>query len=219
MRKLILKIDVSLDGFISGLKGESDWIFETSDAGCSIWVLEAVWQAGLHVMGRKTFEAMASYWPSSTNAFAAPMNAIPKLVFTRSNQIDFDAIWRAAEKLPADDTTPDRDQKKLKRASAEETKKNQHSWREATIASDLVGEITRQKALSGKPLFAYGGSEFVSELIEHDLIDEYRMIVHPIALGKGLAIFDGLAQPLKLKLVSSTAFPAGATAQIFARER
>lgn len=219
MRKLILKTDVSLDGFIGGPNGEAEWIFETSDEGCTTWVLEGVWQAGMHVMGRKTFEVMASYWPSSTNRFAAPMNALPKLVFSRSGKVDFDAIWQAAEKLGPDDTTPDREQKKIKRASAEETKKNRQSWREATVASDLIAEITRQKSLPGNPLIAYGGAEFVRELIKHDLIDEYRFVVHPVALGKGQAIFDGLEQPLKLKLVSSTAFPGGATAQIFARER
>ena len=215
MRKLILKMDVSLDGFVSGLNGESDWIFETCDEGCTIWEVETISQAGLHVMGRKTFDAMASYWPSSTNPFAAAMNAIPKLVFTRSGKVDFDAISIAAQDFK--DQNADDDNKKQKRATPEETKKNQQSWRDPSIATDIVAEITRQKAVSGKPLIAYGGASFARELIKHDLIDEYRLVVHPVALGKGLAIFDGLEKQRALKLVSSSAFPSGASAHIFSR--
>jgi dihydrofolate reductase len=217
MRKLILKMNMSLEGFVSGRNGESDWIFETSDEGSTIWVLEAISQAGLHVMGRKTFEDMARYWPSSTNPFAAPMNSIPKLVFTRSGKIDFDSI--AARPHNTKDADADDEKKMVKRASPEETKKNQQSWRDSMVASDLVAEIARQKAEPGKPLIAYGGVSFARELIKHDLIDEYRLVVHPVALGKGLAIFDGLEKPRALKLVSSSAFPGGATAQIFARAR
>jgi dihydrofolate reductase len=217
MRKLILKMDMSLEGFVSGLNGESDWIFKTADEGSTIWEVETISQAGLHVMGRKTFGDMASYWPSSTNPFAAAMNAVPKLVFTRSGRIDFDALTKAAQNSKAQDNDDEKNQEK--RASPEETKKNQKSWRDPMIGTDIVAEITRQKAQSGKPLIAYGGATFARELIKHDLIDEYRLVVHPIALGKGLPIFDGLEKPRALKLVSSSAFPGGATARIFARER
>jgi dihydrofolate reductase len=216
MRKLILKMNMSLEGFVSGPNGESDWIFETSDEGSTMWVLEAISQAGFHVMGRKTFEDMASYWPSATNPFAAAMNSIPKLVFTRSGKIDFDSTAGPRNTKDADAG----DQKKnVTRASPEQTKKNQQSWRDAIVASDLVGEITRQKSQPGGPLIAYGGVSFARELIKHDLIDEYRLVVHPVALGKGRAIFDGLEKPLALKRVSSSIFPGGATAQIFARAR
>jgi dihydrofolate reductase len=219
MRKLILKMDMSIDGFVGGPKGESEWIFDTCDEGSTIWELEAIWQAGFHVMGRKTFEDMASYWPSSTEPHAAAMNAIPKLVFTRSGKVDFDAISRAAPSADLKDANANAAKKKLKLLSPEETKKNQQSWRDPLVASDIVAEITRQKAQEGKPLIAYGGASFARELIKHDLIDEYRLVVHPFALGKGLAIFDGLEKPRPLKLVSSSAFPGGATAQIFARAR
>jgi hypothetical protein len=43
-----------------------------------------LWEAGAHEMGRVTYEEMASYWPSSTHDYAAPMNAIPKVVFSKS---------------------------------------------------------------------------------------------------------------------------------------
>jgi dihydrofolate reductase len=43
-----------------------------------------LWEAGAHLMGRVTYEEMASYWPSSTHVYAAPMNEIPKVVFSTS---------------------------------------------------------------------------------------------------------------------------------------
>jgi dihydrofolate reductase len=221
-RKLILKMDMSLDGFVGGPNGESDWIFETCDEGSTIWEVEAIWQAALHVMGRKTFEDMASYWPSSTEPHAAAMNTIPKLVFTRSGKVDFDAHANNASATPPPglkDALAFAEKKKLKRLSPEETKKNQQSWRDPIIATDLVTEITRQKAKPGKPLIAYGGASFARDLIKHDLVDEYRFVVHPVALGKGLPIFDALAKPHALKLISSSTFPGGATAQIFERAR
>jgi dihydrofolate reductase len=166
-------------------------------------------------MGRKTFEAMASYWPSSTEPYAASMNAIPKLVFTRAGKIDFGVITRREERADTKDASAYIEQQKLQRLSHEEAKKNFGSWQDAKVATDLAGELKRQKAQPGKPLIAYGGAGFARELIKHDLIDEYRLVVHPVALGKGLGIFDGLEKTRKLKLISSSAFPAGATAHIF----
>ena len=219
MRKVILKMDMSIDGFVAGPNGESDWIFETCDEGCMLWEVETIWQAGLHVMGRKTFEDMASYWPSATNPFAAAMNAIPKLVFTRSGRLDFDAISNKAARQSVTAANTDDEKRKAVRASPEETRKNQESWWDPIVATDLVADLARQKALPGKPLIAYGGYSFARDLIRNDLIDEYRLVVHPVALGKGHAIFDGLEKMLALKLVSSSAFPSGATARIFSRER
>jgi hypothetical protein len=53
IRKFISKMDMSLDGFVAGPNGESDWIFETCDEGCTLWEVETIWQAGLHVMDER----------------------------------------------------------------------------------------------------------------------------------------------------------------------
>ena len=66
MRDLILKMSISIDGFVGG-----------PDGGIKIW------NASLHIMGSRTFHDMAAYWPTSTEVFAAPMNQIPKAVFSR----------------------------------------------------------------------------------------------------------------------------------------
>src|ERR1700735_5031668 len=83
MRKLILKMSMTLDGFVGGAKGRMYWIFKTISEEGKAWTVDKVWQAGAHLMGRKTFADMAAYWPDSSEVFAAPMNEIPKIVFSK----------------------------------------------------------------------------------------------------------------------------------------
>jgi dihydrofolate reductase len=51
--------------------------------GQQAWTLDTLGQTGVHIMGSRTFRDMAAYWPSSTEPFAAPMNEIPKVVFSK----------------------------------------------------------------------------------------------------------------------------------------
>src|SRR5580704_1945586 len=83
MRKLMMKMSISVDGFVGAANGEIDWIFKTTDEEATAWIVGLCRESGLHIMGSKTFHDMASYWPTSTEAFAAPMNEIPKAVFTK----------------------------------------------------------------------------------------------------------------------------------------
>ena len=87
MRRLVLKMSMSLDGFIAGPNGEIDWMIRSRDEGAKAWVAETLWQAGLHAMGSKSYFAWAEYWPASTDLLAAPMNEIPKVVFTRRQSL------------------------------------------------------------------------------------------------------------------------------------
>jgi dihydrofolate reductase len=87
MRKLILKMSMSVDGFVGGTKSDVDWIFATMDEGAVDWTMKSVWQAGVHIMGSRTFHDMASYWPFSSEVYAAPMNEIPKVVFSKNPSV------------------------------------------------------------------------------------------------------------------------------------
>lgn len=83
-RPLVLKMDVSLDGFVATRSGDVSWIFETFDDDLRAWIVGGLRRAGTHVMGRATYEGMAAHWPTSTEPYAAPMNEIPKVVFSRT---------------------------------------------------------------------------------------------------------------------------------------
>ena len=190
MRKLIMKMSMTVDGFVGGTKGENDWVFKTGDEESQAWSVGSASQAGLIIMGRKSFEMMAPYWPTATGPFAAPMNEIPKAVFTKKG---YAGITPSAEQSPA-----------------------AASWVGARIFDgDLTEGIRELKDEPGKPIVAIGGAGFMQSLIATGLIDEYVLAVHPVVLGAGLSIFNGLAKPLYLKLVDVKVFPGGVIAKTF----
>ena len=191
MRELILKMFISLDGFVGSADGDPRVLMPPPDPVAKSWNAERVWDTSLHVVGSNTFRMWAGYWPTATDEFAAPMNQIPKAVFSKQGP----AILQAARAV---------------QAKPETLQPGAKSWEQAYVASgDLVEEIARLKAQDGKPMFAYGGASFARSLIAHGLIDEFELAIIPIVLGQGLPIFTELTQPRRLNLVSSKAFPKG----------
>ncbi|HTI67897.1 MAG TPA: dihydrofolate reductase family protein [Caulobacteraceae bacterium] len=207
MRDLILKMSMSLDGFVSDLEGSNTWMFG-ADPEAKAWAVATLWAAGLHIMGARSFQDMAAWWPTSTDVFAAPMNRIPKAVFSRQGPAILTQANTSAALTQA-------------RAKAGTTQSAQpqpgaESWAQAYVASgDLAEEIAKLKARDGKPIVAHGGVGFARSLIARGLVDQFAFAVHPVALGKGLPLFCGLAAPMRLKLMSSKAFPGGAVAQVY----
>ena len=83
-------------------------------------------------------------------------------------------------------------------------------WPNATVLNgEIAGSVNQLKKQTGKDVLVYGGSGFVTSLIEHNLIDEYHLLVNPIALGNGQTIFGGLADTLRLTLVTNRTFSCG----------
>jgi len=211
MRKLILKMSVSIDGFVGGPKNEADWIFVSMDEGAVEWTMNSIWQAGVHIMGSRTFHDMASYWPSSNEVYAAPMNEIPKAVFSSNSQVT----------LPSSRVTTEavRDATRASGAKAESARAgsaNEQSWLNARVMSgDLAADIAQLKSEPGKDIIAHGGASFARSLVRLGLVDEYQLLVHPFALGQGLPIFSELPKRMALRLVSASTFPSGAAAHVY----
>ena len=200
-------MQITVDGFVAGPNGENDWVFKTLEDAADAWIVEQVWKAGVHIMGSRTFKDMASYWPSSTEVFAAPMNEIPKAVFTRSGNA-------ATTTQALEGAVRNREQQGGRQQAA--TSAIIESWSHPRVASgELADEIRRLKNEPGKEILAHGGARFARSLVQSGLIDEYRLLVHPVALGHGQPLFSELATPLDLTLVSSTPFGAGTVAQIY----
>jgi dihydrofolate reductase len=208
VRDVILKMSVSIDSFVSDLEGGNRWMFG-GDREAKGWSVETLWTAGLHIMGSCTFRDMAAHWPTATDMFAPPMNAIPKAVFSRQGP----AILTSVK------TTLDDDAGAAARAGAAPAAALQPgagSWAQTHVASgELAAEIAKLKAQEGKPIIAHGGVRFARSLVAAQLIDQFVLLVHPVALGKGLPLFSELAAPMTLRLVSSKAFPGGAVAQVY----
>ena len=207
MRDLILKMAISIDGFVSDLEGRNTWMFG-ADQEAKAWGVEFVWNASLHIMGSRTFQAMAAWWPTSTDVFAPPMNQIPKAVFSRQGR----AILTKATRSPALDEARAR----AGTTQSAEPQPGAASWTEAYVATgDLAEEIAKLKAQNGKPIIAHGGVSFARSLIAHGLVDQIALFVAPVVLGKGLPLFSELAAPMSLELMSSKSFPGGAVAQTY----
>jgi dihydrofolate reductase len=178
MRRLILQTGVSIDGYVAALDGSHPWGYANPDEATKRWILDSVWGAGAHLMGRVTYEEMASHWPTSDSEFAQPMNEIPKVVFSKT----------------------------LERAD----------WRDTRIASgDLSEEIARLKTEPGNDLIAYGGARFDQALSRLGLVDEYRLMIQPAALGAGLSLFKDLAAPLHLELIEATTYSTGLAIHVY----
>ena len=177
MASLVLKMSVSLDGFVAPPDGGTDWVAAGRSADGAGWTVETLSNAAVHLVGATTYAAWAGFWPGASGPFAAPMNEIPKVVFSNSL------------------------------ASAD--------WGETTIATgDLAAAVTRLKQeRSDGYLLAHGGVRFARSLVETGLIDEYRLVTHPVVLGAGERLFSA---PLTVEPISTIAFSGGAVAHVFA---
>lgn len=180
MPELILSMGVSLDGLVArrGRYGAGGWGLPPDDPELKERKLEWMRDTGLHLMGRNTYEEMAEFWPGSDDAYAAPMNDIPKVVFSGT----------------------------LERAD----------WADSRIArGDLAEEIAELKREPGKDMIAWGGARFAQSLSRLGLVDEYRLVLQPVALGDGLPLFKELTEPLRLELVDAQAYNTGAALHVY----
>ncbi len=175
MRKIILQMMVSLDGYFEGPNGELDW--HVVDDEFNAYAHNFLDTLDGFIFGRKTYELMANYWPSEAGLRDDPvvaryMNSLHKYVVTNSL-------------------------KEVKWVNS------------SLLEGDPVDEIARLKAQPGKDLAIFGGSDLFVSLNHPELIDEYRIFVAPVILGKGKPLFAGLKNQLKLKLVRSQGFQSG----------
>jgi dihydrofolate reductase len=93
-RKVVLKMVVSLDGFATSPDGTHDWMFEYFDDDSGVWNQRALDDAGVHAMGRRSYEIMGPHWTASEGPIATAMNTKPKAVFSHTLQ---QADWGPAE--------------------------------------------------------------------------------------------------------------------------
>jgi len=134
---------------------------------------------GAFLSGRVTYELMAAFWPT---ADTDPTSPKPIIEFAR--------IWRDMPKIVYSKT--------LQRAG----------WK-TTIVRDVVPEeVAQLKAQPGGDL-ALGGADLARAFMEHDLIDEYLIYVHPIVIGSGKPLFPRSGPRVNLRLLASRAFGNG----------
>jgi dihydrofolate reductase len=176
MASLVLKMSMSLDGFVAPPDGSSDWAAAGRSDDGARWTVETLSNAGAHLMGAATYAGWAGYWPGASGPIAEAMNEVPKVVFSNSlTSVD----WAGT----------------------------------SIVTGDLADAVTRLKQeRSGGYLLAQGGVRFARSLVEAGVIDEYRLVVHPVVLGAGERLFTA---PLTIEPTSTTVFSGGAVAHVF----
>jgi dihydrofolate reductase len=178
MRRLIVLVSISLEGFVAPMKGAKDHRAAPEDAALKQVKLGWLREAGTHVMGRVTYQEMAGHWPTSSDEYAAPMNELPKVVFSKTLESTDWPGTRAAR-------------------------------------GDLAEEVASLKAEAGGDIIAWGGASFLQALTRTGLVDEYRLVINPVALGRGLPLFGELPAPLPLRLVEATTYDSGAALHVY----
>jgi dihydrofolate reductase len=184
MRKLILNEFMSLDGVAQapgGADEDTDGGFEhggwhmgymederaQEDEHARKWVLASIVEAGGFVLGRRTYEIFAGYWPSAPEeeqVVAEPLNTKPKYVASRT--LSGPLEWQNS----------------------------------AVLEGDVAEAVAALKQEDGTDLHVIGSTQLVQTLIEHDLVDEFRLVIDPVTLGGGKRFFreDGVGRPLRL---------------------
>lgn len=162
MRKLKLQMHITLDGFVAGPEGQQDWMSPDVDEKQIELLSKMTDEMDTILMGRKMAKEFTSYWENvADNQPESPEYPYAK-IFVDTPKIIFSKSFKSIEG---------------KNTRVEN--------------GDLVSVVNDLKKQKGKDLIVYGGAHFVSSLIENNLIDELYLLINPVAIGKGLTIFNG----------------------------
>ena len=177
MKKIILDLAITLDGFIEGPNGEIDWCIMDDDMNFDGFLsnIDSIFY------GRVSYDSWGKYQPDE-NAGSEEIN-----------------LWKTIHS-----------KNKFVFSSQEREDEN------ATfINSDIAEKVTEIKQQEGKDIWLYGGASLIKTFIELNLIDVYRISVHPVALGGGKPLFEDLKSRLNLKLLKTNIFKSGVVQLIY----
>jgi len=189
VRKLVLLMNVSVDGYMGGPNGELDWLFPFLGPAQVECVTGFLREADTMLIGRVSYLQQIAYWSGKTapgplgkyqakfadagDEMSALLDDITKVVFSRT-----------LERL---------------------------DWSNSRLATaDVAEEVTRLKQQPGKNIIVRASATLVQDLIRLRLIDEYNLVVQPIALRTGIPLFGESSGHVKLRLVTTKTFDSGA---------
>jgi len=179
MRKLISFMHVSLDGFVTGPGGEMDWIIIDEEIFKDSISFAATTDTALY--GRKTYEMMSGYWPG---------------VLTNPNSTALELHY--AEWI-----------ENIHKIVFSKTLKNVN-WNNTQLIKENIAErITKLKQTQGKSMMIFSSPNLTHSFMQMNLIDEYRINVNPVVLGKGVPLFKNIDHMIDLKLLKTKKFKSG----------
>ena len=181
MRKIILDLAVTLDGFIEGPNGEVDWCIMDDDMDFEGFLssIDTIFY------GRVSYDRWGNFQPE------ANANETEK------------AIWSSvhAKKKYVFSSQPHQDSK-------------------ATfITSDITEQVAAIQQQEGKDIWLYGGAGLIKTFINLNLIDVYRISIHPTVLGGGKPLFENIKERMNLTLVEVNRFKSGVVQLIYEHKK
>ncbi|WNS43852.1 dihydrofolate reductase family protein [Paenibacillus sp. MMS20-IR301] len=189
MRKLVLFMHVSLDGYAADLNGGLDWIPYNEEL--EKYAEEVVAEVGSPVYGRTTYRMMESYWPTLLNDPDASDHEMEHAKWLQD--VKKIVISGSMDKVEWNNTL--------------------------LIKDNITEEIKTLKEQPGKNLVIFGSPGVAKTLLELGLIDEFMLTICPVILGGGKSAFHGAAEKLKLKLLSSRTLQSGIIAARYELEK
>jgi dihydrofolate reductase len=180
MRKVILLMHISLDGFVADANSSLEWV--RHDEEVFQYVTDHLQDVDAAVYGRTTYGMMEEYWPTVRNNpnasalgrhHAEWVEEVHKVVFSTTLQ-----------KVTWNNTT-------------------------LINSGDTAAAVARLKQQPGKKLMIFGSPRLTYSFMEHDLIDEYLIQVNPVILGEGIPLFKQVQQRTNLQLLKAVTFKTG----------
>lgn len=178
------KIIVSEFVSVDGVMEEPQWTFQFNTDEQNQFKYNELKACDTLLLGRVTYEGFAAAWPKVTNKVAKGV-IIPDDFADRMNNYPKFVVSTTLQEV---------------------------SWNNSRlIRGNLVEEVSKLKQLPGKDILVAGSCQLVSTLMQHDLIDEYRLMVFPILVGNGKRLFSDYNDRKVLKHVETKTFRSGVT--------
>jgi dihydrofolate reductase len=167
MRKVIMCLAMSFDGFIEGPNGEIDWIVFDAEGGSDLTAF--LKEIDTVIYGRVSYEMWGNV------ALTDESSEFEKGFYGDLYEMDRYVFSRTAKKLRGNATVVDSD------------------------ATELVADL---KSKPGKHIWLYGGASLITTFMNLDLVDEFRIAVMPVVLGKGKPLFENIEHSHRMRLVN-----------------
>jgi dihydrofolate reductase len=186
-RKIIASLQISVDGFIEGPNGEMDWAMMEDE---ETWrdIFEMLTHIDTFILGREMYPNYEQYWLA---VLADPDAILPLSGRVASkNEIAYAHLADSRQHLVLSRTL------------------DKVAWKTTRIVRD-VDDIRKLKQEPGKDMYAVGGAKLISSLMNQGLVDELRLLVNPLILGGGKALFKAVKGRHTLKLAGAKPLKSG----------
>ncbi len=172
---------ISLDGFVAGPNGEMNWIKVNEEIFS--YVGKRISESDTALYGRVTYQMMENYWPTAADKPTASKHDIEH------------SKWYS----------------KVHKVVLSKTMKDAGLTNTTIISDNLSDRINEIKQQEGKEILLFGSPTATHSLIQQNLIDGYWLFVNPIILGRGIPLFTGINDKIKLELLNTQQFTCGVT--------